>query len=95
MRLEMGTLAAPMAPPEDADTLDSRAPSQRGALSGPLVSTKLRPPATVAGHGERPRLSALLDRGLEDSTRLTLLSAPPGYGKTVAVVGWLQSRELA
>jgi LuxR family maltose regulon positive regulatory protein len=37
----------------------------------------------------------LLDRGLEDSTRLTLLSAPPGYGKTVAVVGWLQSRELA
>ncbi|HEX7399605.1 MAG TPA: hypothetical protein VF302_07530 [Candidatus Limnocylindrales bacterium] len=37
----------------------------------------------------------MLDRGLEDSTRLTLLSAPPGYGKTVAVVGWLQSRGVA
>jgi len=61
----------------------------------PLVSTKLRAPVTVGGHVERPRLSALLDRGLEDSARLTLLSAPPGYGKTVAVVGWLQSRGVA
>ena len=26
------------------------------------------------------------------STRLTLLSAPPGYGKSVAVAGWLGSR---
>ncbi len=61
----------------------------------PLVSTKLRAPVTGAGHGERPRLSALLDRGLEDGTRLVLLSAPPGYGKTVAVVDWLRSREVA
>ena len=36
-----------------------------------------------------------LDRGLEDSTRLTILSAPPGYGKTAALVGWLASRGLA
>jgi len=34
----------------------------------------------------------VLDRGLEDAVRLTLLSAPPGYGKTVAVGGWLASR---
>ncbi|HXR27082.1 MAG TPA: hypothetical protein VN771_04410, partial [Candidatus Baltobacteraceae bacterium] len=26
---------------------------------------------------------------------MTLLSAPPGYGKTVAVTGWLASRGLA
>ena len=52
-------------------------------------------PASVSGYRERPRLSALLDRGLEDRSRLTLLSAPPGYGKTVAVAGWLESRALA
>ena len=44
---------------------------------------------------ERPRLSGHLDGGLEDRTRLTLLSAPPGYGKTVAVAGWLVRRVTA
>jgi LuxR family maltose regulon positive regulatory protein len=74
---------------------DPRSQPEERTPAAPLVSTKLRAPATGAGHRERPRLSALLDRGLEDSTRLTLLSAPPGYGKTVAVVGWLQSRGVA
>jgi LuxR family maltose regulon positive regulatory protein len=90
--LEIGTLAVPMAPPKDAATLDSRAAPHSGALRGPLVSTKLRAPAAGNGYRERPRISALLDRGLEDGTHLTLLSAPPGYGKTVAVVGWLRAR---
>ena len=81
-----------MAPPEDTAALDSRAPSQGSALPGPLVSTKLRAPAAGSGHRERPRISALLDRGLEDGARLTLLSAPPGYGKTVAATGRLASR---
>ncbi len=69
------------------------APYGVGAL-GPLVATKLLAPP-VTGYRERPRLSAILDRGLEDRSRLTLLSAPPGYGKTVAVAGWLGSRGLA
>jgi len=70
--------------------------SRRGAAApGPLVTTKLRAPLSVTGYRERARLSALLDRGLEDRTRLTVLSAPPGYGKTVAVAGWLESRALA
>ena len=95
MRLEIGTLPVPMAPPEDAATLDSRAPSQASALPGPLVSTKLRAPSAGSGHRERLRLSAVLDRGLENQSRLTLLSAPPGYGKTVAVAGWLGSHGLS
>ena len=61
---------------------------------GPLVATKLLAPLSLPGNVERPRLSSLLDRGLEDRTRLTLLSAPPGYGKSVAVAGWLESRAL-
>jgi LuxR family maltose regulon positive regulatory protein len=64
-------------------------------IRAPLVGTKLQAPASVYGHRERPRLSALLDRGLEDRSRLTVLSAPPGYGKTVAVAGWLESGVLA
>ena len=61
----------------------------------PILETKLKAPASVSGYRERPRVGALLDRGLEDSARLTLLSAPPGYGKTVAATGWLSSRALA
>ena len=64
-------------------------------VRAPLVGTKVGAPVTVAGYRERPRLSALLDQALADDVRLTFLSAPPGYGKTVALVGWLDSRRLA
>ncbi|HEX5148421.1 MAG TPA: hypothetical protein VFW02_05020, partial [Candidatus Limnocylindrales bacterium] len=60
----------------------------------PIVGTKLQAPASVSQYRERPRISTLLDRGLGDSARLTLLSAPPGYGKTVAATGWTASRGL-
>jgi LuxR family maltose regulon positive regulatory protein len=89
----------PMAPRDRAP--DAPAASDRPRLSAgpeiraPLVATKLIAPAAVSGQTERPRISALLDRSLDDSTLLTLLSAPPGYGKTVAVAGWLESRALA
>ena len=59
----------------------------------PLIATKLHAPS-VAAYGDRPRLSAHLDRALDDATRLTVLSAPPGYGKSVAVAGWLASRDV-
>jgi LuxR family maltose regulon positive regulatory protein len=51
-------------------------------------------PAPGSGYSERVRVSALLDRALDDKVRLALLSAPPGYGKTIALAGWLQSRGL-
>ncbi len=60
----------------------------------PLISTKLHVPR-VAVYGDRPRLSGHLDGALDDATRLTLLSAPPGYGKSVAVAGWLASRNVS
>ena len=56
-----------------------------------LVSTKLRPsqarPASVA----RPRLIAKLER--ETGRKLTLISAPAGFGKTTLLVEWLKGRE--
>jgi LuxR family maltose regulon positive regulatory protein len=42
----------------------------------------------------RPRLSARLDLSLHPATRLTLVSAPPGYGKSVAVAGWIADRAI-
>ena len=45
-------------------------------------------PHSLLARRRRPRVSALLDRTLRPTTRLTLVSAPPGYGKSVAVAGW-------
>jgi LuxR family maltose regulon positive regulatory protein len=42
---------------------------------------------------ERARLSRALDAG--DGTALTLVSAPPGYGKTTAVRAWCDDRDTA
>jgi LuxR family maltose regulon positive regulatory protein len=67
--------------------------SALGTPESPLVGTKLQPPLSVA-YRERVRISDRLDAALEDRTRLTLLSAPPGYGKTVAVAGWLAARGM-
>jgi LuxR family maltose regulon positive regulatory protein len=63
----------------------------RSPRPAPLIATKFHAPTRVAAHRDRPRLDAALDRALDDATRLTLLSAPPGYGKSVAVAGWLAS----
>lgn len=63
-------------------------------VPGPLVGTKLHAPASVVDYRERPRLEVRLDVALDDRVRLTALSAPPGYGKTVAVAGWLAARRI-
>ncbi len=58
--------------------------------SDSLVSTKLRPfqarPKLVA----RPRLTEKLER--EPARKLTLISAPAGFGKTTLLVEWLRER---
>ena len=83
----------PEATPGAADAgLRPQAGLERGLR---LVATKLQAPAPVVGYRDRTRLNAALDHGLEDSARLTILSAPPGYGKTAALTGWLASRRLA
>jgi LuxR family maltose regulon positive regulatory protein len=59
-----------------------------------MLDSKLRAPSLHPSWRERERVSARLDEALLDATRLTVVSAPPGYGKTVAVLGWLATRRL-
>src|SRR5215213_3556394 len=56
----------------------------------PLVSTKLRPSQARPKLVARPRLIESLAR--EPGRRLTLLSAPAGFGKTTLLNEWAKSR---
>jgi hypothetical protein len=54
-----------------------------------LIGTKLEFPRLPAGLVARPHLIDLLEQGCD--VRLTLISAPAGYGKTTLVAQWLDS----
>jgi LuxR family maltose regulon positive regulatory protein len=61
----------------------------------PLLKTKLyvppvRPRERVVS---RPRLIERLDDGMHSGRKLTLISAPAGYGKTTLVSTWLSGRK--
>lgn len=58
-------------------------------MAAPLVETKLFVPRTRPGLVPRPRLDRLLGDG---HTRLTLVSAPAGFGKTTLLTAWLAGR---
>ena len=53
-----------------------------------LIRTKLNRPRVVSNLVERPRLVGVLNRGLE--RKLTLVSAPAGFGKTTLIGDWLR-----
>jgi LuxR family maltose regulon positive regulatory protein len=64
-------------------------PGQRQtAPEGPLLLTKLCAPQVRSGRVRRSRLLARLNRGVEG--KLTLVSAPAGFGKTTLVSEWLE-----
>ena len=52
-----------------------------------LLETKLYVPRSRRGLVLRPRLSERLDRGAE--SKLVLVSAPAGFGKTTLLAEWL------
>ena len=56
-------------------------------MASPLVETKLYIPKLRRSLVARPRLSGRLSRGAE--ARLTLVSAPAGFGKTTLLAEWL------
>ncbi len=56
-------------------------------MTNQLVDTKLFQPRVRSSLVARPRLSHALTRGAD--AKLTLISAPAGFGKTTALVAWL------
>jgi LuxR family maltose regulon positive regulatory protein len=57
--------------------------------AGPLLETKLYIPKLRVGVVARPRLIERLRRGID--SKLTLISAPAGFGKTTLLAEWLAS----
>jgi LuxR family maltose regulon positive regulatory protein len=60
-------------------------------MGAPLMATKLHVPPMRPESVSRPRLIERLDAGL--GGKLTLVSAPAGFGKTTLVTEWLNSAE--
>lgn len=54
---------------------------------GRLLETKVHPPKRRHGWVARPRLVERLSGGVQ--VALTLVSAPPGFGKTAMLADWL------
>jgi LuxR family maltose regulon positive regulatory protein len=67
-------------PEADGNPADSPEPA-------PLLATKFYIPRSRRGLVPRPRLIERLDRGI--ASRLTLVSAPAGFGKTTLLTEWL------
>jgi LuxR family maltose regulon positive regulatory protein len=63
------------------------------AVRTALLETKLYLPRSPRGLLARPRLAERLDRGA--AGKLTLISAPAGFGKTTLLAGWLAARPAA
>jgi LuxR family maltose regulon positive regulatory protein len=62
-------------------------------LTAPLLTTKTHIPPVRAELVSRPRLIERLDEGLK--CKLTLVSAPAGFGKTTLLSEWLHARRAA
>ncbi len=62
-------------------------------MTGPLLGTKLYVPRLRRGSVGRPRLMSRMDAGAD--ARLTLISAPAGFGKTTLLAAWLQQAATA
>ncbi len=59
-------------------------------MTTPLLTTKLHIPPLLPDRVPRLRLIRRLDEGLRPGHKLTLVSAPAGYGKTTLVAEWLR-----
>src|SRR5579863_5575587 len=76
-------------PSLSAEPVPPGPPPAAPASAGPaaLLKTKLYVPRSRRGLVPRPRLSERLDRGA--ASRLVLVSAPAGFGKTTLLTEWL------
>jgi LuxR family maltose regulon positive regulatory protein len=81
-------------PTSSGTALAPSKPAKRQGDALPLLAeAKLAPPRKRRTLIARPRLLDALDAGR--GAGLTLVAAPPGYGKTTAVRAWCASRDIA
>jgi len=59
-----------------------------------LLTSKISIPLLRPSLVPRPRLVNLLNQGLHTKRKLTMISAPAGFGKTTLVVAWLKQIDL-
>ena len=62
-------------------------------MTAPVLTTKLHIPAARPEWVPRPRLIQRLNQGLRRGHRLTLISAPAGFGKTTLLSDWIARHE--
>src|SRR5574339_638065 len=60
-------------------------------MSNRFLKTKSFIPSWRAGTISRPRLIQRLYAGLQEGRKLTLVSAPAGYGKTTLAAEWIHN----
>lgn len=63
--------------------------AQTAAQQQPMLTTRLHPPRRGRGVLPRPRLEDLAYRLLEQT--LTVIKAPPGFGKTTLAAAWVEA----
>ncbi|GHO47858.1 LuxR C-terminal-related transcriptional regulator [Ktedonospora formicarum] len=73
-----------------SEVVKCKKPESNRLASLPLLTSKLQPPRLASGLIERKRLLISIDRALE--SRLTLISAPAGSGKTTLVRQWMEGQ---
>jgi LuxR family maltose regulon positive regulatory protein len=78
--------AVAMPGPTAAANVQARENPQRGAHGYPLLLPKLSLPSVRASSVRRPRLSGRVEEGT--ICKLTLVSAPAGFGKTTLLSVW-------
>lgn len=61
--------------------------------NGTVAATKVRVPGPTRSALLRPRLLQAMDPALHSETRLTILTAGPGYGKTTLAAQWASRRK--
>ncbi len=59
-----------------------------------LLATKLHLPSILPNRVRRPQLIQHLNEGLESGRRMTLISAPAGFGKSSCAVEWVRNLAL-
>jgi len=59
-----------------------------------IIKTKINLPSRKRNLVRRSRITRALTDGIENGRKLTLISAPAGFGKTTLVSGWIEGNNI-